>query len=825
MGVHAGEPTRHEDGYIGLDVHRAARIAGAAHGGQILVSDAARQLATANLPIGVELRDVGWHWLKDLPSAEHLYQLVAAGLPTEFPAPRSLGPQSSLPVDTTPLVGRERDLDSVLNLLRRPGVRLVSLTGPGGMGKTRLATAAAAALEQDEGREVFFVDLAAVRDPALVESAIASVLGVRAADQETVTETLERSLRLRDVLLLLDNFEQVLPAAPALTHLLHLAPNLRLLVTTRVALRLSGEQEFPVPPLSVPTLGDLTAVSELVRSGSVALFTQRAQAVLPSFELDETAARTVVSICAFVEGMPLAIELAAARVRTLSVESLLDRLRSPLSILSGGSGDLPERQRTLRATIDWSYDLLSDVDRAVFRQLSVFVGGFTVDAAESVISLGEGAVLAASSDLVVLDGLTALAESSLLAQDDQPGGDRRHRLLEPLRDYAHERLAASGEAAVVRDRHAACFRDLVERAEPGLRGGDQIAWLARLQMESANIDAALDWSIQTGSVEVGLRIGAAVWRFWQLRGHLASGRSFLDRLFALPEADDHPSALAGAKACAGRLAIFQGDLDSAISYLHSSLSLFRQCGDDTGEAFSLMNLGMVDRAQGKHSSALSLLTTSADIWRSTGDKWGLSLALSYLGTETGSDDVATAQALLTEGLSIARRVGDQRGTAEALTRLGVLSMDVGDSAEAQSRLQEAVSLQRELGDVLALPISLSHMASLAESRGNLAASEQFLLEVVAIAGRSGDPRTLIGSLRRLAAVAAQQGQSERAARLLGSASGLSGQADEQHDPLTEGVRATISDACFAKHWNQGASSSLDSILTYTLASYTGPYSA
>jgi tetratricopeptide (TPR) repeat protein len=428
--------------------------------------------------------------------------------------------------------------------------------------------------------------------------------------------------------------------------------------------------------------------------------------------------------------------------------------------------------------------------------------------------------------VAVLDGLTTLAESSLLAQDDQPGGDRRHRLLEPLRDYAHERLAASGEAAAVRDRHAACFRDLVERAEPGLRGGDQLAWLARLQLESANIDSALDWSIKSGSVEVGLRIGAAVWRFWQLRGHLASGRSFLDRLFALPGADEHVSALAGAKACAGRLAIFQGDLDAATSYLRSSLSLFRQCGDDTGEAFSLVNLGMVERAQGKHSSALSLLTTSADIWRSTGDKWGLSLALCYLGTETGLDDVAKAQALLTEGLSIARRLGDQRGTAQALTSLGMLSMDAGDSADAQSRLQEAVTLQRELGDALALPISLGHLASLAEHRGDLATCEQLLLEVVALTRRGGgDPRVLVTALRRLAAVAVRQGQSARAARLLGSASALSGQASEQDDPLTEAVRATISVASFAKHWYEGASSSLDSILTYTLASYRGQRSA
>jgi predicted ATPase/class 3 adenylate cyclase len=819
MGVHAGYPTQHEEGYIGLDVHRAARIAAAAHGGQVLVSDAARLLAVDGLPTGVDLRDVGWHWLKDLPHAERLYQLVADGLRSRFPAPRSLGPQSNLPVDTTALLGREREVESVLDLLRSPDVRLVSLTGPGGIGKTRLAIASAAALQQEQGRDVFFVDLASVRDPGLVESAIATVLGVQESDQESAAAGLERSLRLRQVLLLLDNFEQVLPAAPKLSNLLRLAPGLRFLVTTRVALRLSGEREFQVPPLSVPALGDFPAASEVLESGAVALFTQRAQAVRPSFALDEADGRSVVAICALLEGMPLAIELAAARIRSLPVESLLNRLSSPLAILSGGSGDLPERQRTLRATIDWSYDLLSDVDRTVFRRLSVFVGGFTVDAAECiVVPLDDDAAPVEPSGLAVLDSLMSLAESSLLTRGDQPGGDDRHRLLGPLRDYAHERLVASGESGAVQDRHAVYYRDLVERAEPGLRGADQLAWLAELHSESANIDAALEWSIETGSVEVGLRIGAAVWRFWQLRGQLANGLSFLERLFVLPGAEEHSLAFARAKACAGRLAIFRGDHDAATRYLRSSLTLFRRCGDKPGEAFSLMNLGMVASAHGQRSSALSLLTTSADIWRSIGDPWGLSLALCYLGTETGFEDVTKARALLMESLDTTRRIGDQRGAALTLTRLGTLSMDDGDSADAQARLQEAVTLQRELSDALGLPISLGHLASLAERRDDLATAEQLLIEVVAISGRGGDPRVLINALGRLAAIAWKQGRSARAARLLGSINGLSGERGDQGDPLTERVRETLSESSFNAHWYQGATSSLDSIVADTMSS-------
>jgi predicted ATPase/class 3 adenylate cyclase len=817
MGVHVGEPIRHEDGYIGLDVHRAARISAAGHGGQVLVSEPVRQLTEGHLPLGVELRDLGWHWLKDLPGPERIHQLVAAGLAAEFPPLHSDGPRSNLPVESTPLVGREAELASLLRLLGRPDVRLVSLTGPGGMGKTRLAIAGASAFSVRTGCEVVFVDLAPVRDATLVQSAIADALGVKDVGGATAAN-LERRLQLRPVLLLLDNFEQVLPAGSVVARLLGASPDVLLLVTSRAALRLSGEHEFPVPALAVPD--PHRPLTEVAESGSVRLFVQRATAVRPGFRLDATSTPTVAAICARLDGIPLAIELAAARVRTLSLSLLLERLSNPLAVLRGGRRDAPERQRTLRTTIDWSHDSLSGPEQVTFRHLAVFAGGFTLEAAEAVVRLATGEGEGEPDDGEVLETVSELVESSLVAQEERPDGELRQRLLEPLRDYALERLKASGELAAVRRRHAECFSGLTERAEPELRGAEQVWWLSRLDAEAANVDTALAWALETRCAGVGLRMGAALWRYWQLRGRLAGGRAVLERLLALPDAQDFPHALAGARACAGRLAFFQGDFSAAEFHLRAARDGFKRSADPFGEAFTTMNLGMVESGRGRHLTALELLEHSVELWRAVDDTWGLSLGLAYLGSAMVVDDEPRARSLLLEGLSLARQSGDMRTIALNLFSVGAFLAHADEPTEAAAHLEEAVRLQRQLGDA-ALAQTVDHLASLAQGRGDLDVAEQYLLEAVAVTGRIGDRDALRPPVRRLAALAMERGRSSEVAYLLGALTAL-GEPSVELEQLERTVRADLTAADFHRAWDEGASSSLDAMLGRTLARFRAP---
>jgi predicted ATPase/class 3 adenylate cyclase len=511
MGLHTGEGALGGDNYSGIDVNRAARVAAAASGGQVIVSDATRVLVERELPAGVALRDLGVHRLRDLNLPLRLHDLVVAGLPADFPAPRTLDARpGNLPAQLTSFVGREDETAEAVRLLGQ--VRLLTLTER---------------LRAGYRDGAFFADLSTVTDPGLVPSVLARALGVPEAPGRPVLEALCDHLRDRRLLLVVDNFEQVAEAGPVLEELLGAAPGVTVLVTSRATLALRGEQELVVPPLDLPDPGRHPDLEDLGRSEAVRLFVERAQAVRPGFRLTTRNAPAVAEIAARLDGLPLAIELAATRTKVLTPTQMLPRLQRRLTLLTTGARTLPDRQRTLRGAVAWSHDLLPDPQRRLFARLSVFAGGWALESAEAVCDPEE-------LGLDILDGLAALVDQSLVARTEPAAGQLRFSMLETIREFAEERLAEDGDLEQARRRHAEHFLDLAVAAEPHLTGPDQGEWLDRCDLEQANLRAALRWAADAGQTARAQEAAGALWRFWQQRGHLTEGRRRLEELLALP---------------------------------------------------------------------------------------------------------------------------------------------------------------------------------------------------------------------------------------------------------------------------------------------------
>ncbi len=680
MGIHTGEPIVTEEGYVGLDVHRAARIAAAGHGGQILVSQSTRELVGAH-----DLRDLGEHRLKDLTQPERLYQLGDG----DFPPLKGLN-QTNLPVQPTLLVGRRRELDEILALLH-DGVRLLTLTGAGGSGKTRLALQAAAELIEDYRDGVWFVPLASVNDTSLVLPAVATTLGAK--------DGLVEHLRSRRTLLLLDNFEQVVEAGPRLAELLRAAPQLAVLATSRERLALAGEHEYVVPTLPL--------------ADAVALFTARARQLNPTFEPVEQ----VSEICRRLEGLPLALELAAARVKVLTPEQILARLERRLDLLAGGARDLPERQRTLRKTIEWSYDLLDGEQRLLFARVGVYAGSFDLEAAEEM----------SDADL---DALQSLVDKSMLRHTEAG----RFFLLEMIREYALERLEQTGESESIRRRHSDYFLGLAERAAAELKGPDQTAWLSRLDSEHDNFRAALRWLGEAGEAQLKLRLTIALARFWYVRGHFDEARKWLDEVLAaeeMPAASVQPAALrAQALTAASAVALIQGDYDEAIELSEQTLLLARAQQDRGRIANALSNLGAI---------------------------------------VLGAGDPERAAPLLEEAVILSRELEEKPVAARALNNLGDLALTVGDYAQAEALFEESLDLLRELGDTSNVARSLFNLGATALRRGRYPDALSRFRESIALSRGIDDKEDLAWCLEGFAALAAAEGDPERATRLLGAA--------------------------------------------------------
>jgi predicted ATPase/class 3 adenylate cyclase len=790
MALHSGAAEERDGDYFGPPVNRVARLLSAGHGGQVLLSHVAQELTQDDLPKGTQLRDLGERRLKDLFRPERVFQLIAPDLPTSFPPLKTLDARiNNLPAQPTPLVGRERELGEVRDLLRGEGVRLLTLTGPGGIGKTRLGLQVAAELLDEFEDGVFFVALATIADPALVASAIAEPLGVVEAGDQPLEESLKGYLRSKELLLLLDNFEQVLGGAPLVGDLLSACPKFKVLATSRSVLRVYGEQEYPVPPLELPRPGRLPPIDRLSQYEAVRLFIERAKAARPAFSVTDENAPAVAEICARLDGLPLAIELAAARIKLLPPAAMLERLGSRLKLLSGGARDLPERQRTLRGTIEWSFALLEEGERVLFARLAVFSGGRTLEAIEAVCD--------AKGDLPVeaLEGVSSLLDKSLLGQEEGPEGEPRFVMLETIHEYARERLGASGEAEKVRRLHAECFLALAEEAEAELSGADQLAYLERLEAEHDNMRSALTWSLERAP-ETALRMAAALARFWEKRSYFSEGSSWLEAAVRLSESVEAATTDSATRAKllseAGTFAFFRTDFDHAIVLHGEALELYRQVGDDSGVAFALMCLGAQHMEKGDHERAAPFLEEALALARRIGDKRNTAGTLHNLGeVERQRGNYEQAKALGMESMALWREIKDDWNLSMVVGWVGLLEVWSGDEHDlAEGFLKEALALDRELGNWAYGAYCLESFAGLAGAKGQGARAARLWGAAEALRTSIGAPRPLDARLLYEPSMAAARTQLGEAAWEAAFAEGMAMSVEEAAKyALAEGDRA------------------------------------
>ncbi len=733
IGLHTGEPLSADIGYVGMVVHRAARICAVGHGGQIVVSRVTRDLVDDDLPPGVTLKDLGRHRLKDLAHAQHLFQVVAADLPSDFPPLRSLDARlNNLPLQLTSFIGREREKAAVRKLLFTS--RLLTLTGSGGAGKTRLALQIAAEVLEEFADGVWFVDLAVLSDPALVPHMVAAVVNVTEQPGRPIENTLADALRDKQLLLLLDNCEHLVARCAHLAEtLLRTCPNLRILVTSREALGVAGETAWRTPSLSLPAGQGQPTTECLTDYEAVRLFIERAVGGQPGLVVSERNAQAVLQICQRLDGIPLAIELAAALVKVLSVEQIAARLDDRFRLLTGGSRTALPRHQTLGAAIGWSYQLLSEAERTALRRLSVFAGGWTLDAAEAVCS-GDG---------IDPDGMLALqvqlARKSLVVVEAQ-NEEARYRLLETIRQYARDRLLEAGEAAKVRRRHRDWYLAMAERAQPELRGQKQAAWLARLETEHDNLRGALQWSsTEEGGTEEGLRLAGALWMFWHVHGHFTEGRGSLQNMLAR---NPGASAAAQARALVGAavLAYRQGDYEAATALFQESLPLFRMLGDSSGTGHALQTLGQIAVARGEFERAKTLLAEGLEWCQRAGDKRVMAMVLNTIGEVARcQEDYAAARTSYEASLALRREAGDRRGLAVSLGNLGHVALHEGNSQRAAMLFREALELARELTHKLGIAEYLSGLGGVAVAEKRPARAARLLGAADALLGILGAP--------------------------------------------------------------------------------------
>jgi predicted ATPase/class 3 adenylate cyclase len=702
VGLHTGEAHLAGDDYGGFDVNRAARIAAVGHGGQIVVSDPTRALIETELPVGAVVRDLGRHILKDVPQPERLYQLDMPGLPTDFPPIRTgTATTGNLPSRLTSFVAREAELLELGALLE--AARLLTITGPGGIGKTSLAIELARTKADLFPDGVWFVPLDALTDPALVLATIARALSIYDGPGRPIADGLVHYLAGRRTLLVLDNFEHVLGAAPRVASLLRSAPDLRVLVTSRAPLHVGGEQEYPLGTLAE------TDSTEGAGNGSPAarLFVERAGAVRPGWEPGDGAA-VVEEICRLVDDLPLGIELTAARIGMLSPDAIRDRLAARLPLPGGGSRDAPARQRTLDDTIAWSYELLGPGHRRLLGELAVFEGGFDLEQAGGVMTLNP------SDD--PLDALIELADQSLIGRQTVTGhqsdlGGIRFRMLETIRAFALRQLAAGGEEPDARGRHAQIMLAMAETAATHLPGADQVRWMDRLAKDHGNLSSALRWAIEAGHVDIAQRLSYATWRYWQIGGHLREGRAFADAVIDMPRADEPSPGRLWSLAAAAGLAYWQADVPRSRTLYRAELETARQIGDLAGEADACFNLYATEFISGDRVEAENLLNLARERYRQLGDDVGLARTeWCFANLRMTSGHVAEAVERLLAAKRGYAETGDAMYEAISSGSLGFAYQLLGERREAMRQAVESTVLYHALRDTASSTITLASAA-------------------------------------------------------------------------------------------------------------------
>ena len=820
MALHTGAAEIRDGDYFGPPVNRVARLLAIGHGGQTLLSQTTYDLVRDHPPAGSEPRSMGEHRLKDLSRPESVYQLNHPGLPSEFPQLRSLDNPAlrhNLPPQLTSFIGREREIEDVKGLLAKS--RLLTLSGSGGSGKTRLALQVAADLIEEYGQGVWLVELAQVSEPGLVPQTIASVLGLKEEPGKSLSQTLIEHLRNKRLLLVLDNCEHLLDACSNLVDsMIRQCAGVQVLATSREALGISGEQTYRVPSLAIPDLRQTQSPESLSLYAAVRLFIDRALLVKTDFRVTNRNAPALASICHRLDGIPLAIELAAARVRSLSVEEVDERLDERFRLLTGGSRTAMPRQQTLRALIDWSYDLLNERERILLGRLSVFCGGWRTEDAEKVCA-GEGI-----SDWEVLDLMTSLADKSLIVFEEVKGAGRHH-LLETVRQYARDRLLESGESQAVHSRHRNHFLKFAVDAEPELKGTNQGQWFSVLDDEHENLRAALVWSIDEVEETQLLRLCAALWWYWFMRGLLSEGRAWCERALEAVGASEPTALRADVLAAAGILATYRGDFAAASLQLEECLAIRKETGDAPGVAACLGSIAHVAGKRGESAIARGLYEQSLAVRREIGDRRGTAGSLGNLGIMALAEgDHAAAQRYMEECLAIMRDLGDQWGISTALNNLGTLYRDLGDASAALACYEESLAIEREIGDRHGISVSLSNLGVLTASLGRPAAARTYLEESLGIKQVIGDLRSLSYSLEAFASLAVAEGDVRKAPALWASAESvrekigapLPPREREQIDLEVAAVRQILGDEPFSAAWAKGRGMTLDQAIELAL---------
>lgn len=810
MALHTGAIYGGENDYYGVPINRCARIRGTAHGGQILLSEPTAALAREiGLPEAAYLRDLKMHRLRDLEQPEHVFQLCRPGLPLEFPALNSLEAYThNLPVQLTGFIGREREIGTVKDLLAAK--RLLTLRGPGGCGKTRLALQAAVEAIDRFPDGVRWVELAALADPGLIATTAAQALGVREQLGCSPEQALKEHLRDRSLLLLLDNCEHLTDGCAGLvSDLLVNCPGLRVLATSQRPLGIPGETTYDVPCLAQPHAGDLMPLDEFLQVESVRLLTDRARNVRPDFAITQSTAPVVARLCRRLDGIPLAIELAVARIGVLSITQIEERLEKVLT-LPPMHASRPQH-KTIRALIDWSHDQLTDAERALFRRLAVFAGGWTLEASEAVCT----------DDLIefgdVIELLSNLSGASLILTDTQ-GASQRYRLLETVRQYALQRLEEAGEADMFRDRHLEYYLGIAEESEPQLTGARQAEMLERLNADRDNLRAAFTWGVRNDKC---LRMAGALWRYWYLGGDFSEGCGRLEACLA-KNPSSAPLVRARASSGLGVLLTRKGDHPAALSALEKSLGIYTGLADRKGIGETLNHLGILMYDRGDYGSAKGYLKNSLALWRELQDLRGVSLALSNLGMVVSAlGDPALSRDYYTQALQIDRAIGDAAGIGVGLCNLGDIETRAGNYARAYTLFEECLGIFDELGNRWYSAVVLSNLGDVLYKLGDLEAAAKMLVKGLSQRCRIGDEYGAGYPLRTLACIAADEGRPLVCAALLGAQDRVCRdshnkwkEADDEILIYERKMRSIVPEEDFNRAWLEGRQTSADDLVEW-----------